>query len=44
MSSCTNSLAGFFVWLIKGRNFMIDKAIERINGTADAKESVWKEG
>ena len=32
-----------FVWVIKGRDYMISKGYERIDGSAFGKESVWKE-
>ena len=32
-------IPSIFVWLIKGRDFMVSKAHERIDGTAYAKES-----
>ncbi|KAK3056972.1 hypothetical protein LTR09_002010 [Extremus antarcticus] len=36
-------LPSFFVWLIKGRDFMIGKAPDKVTGKEVEKESVWKE-
>jgi hypothetical protein len=33
----------WFVWLLKGRDFMLSKGPDKVNGNEVAKEKVWKE-